>query len=869
MSFHGSAASGASSSYSNHAAAAAASSAAAAAAAAATANNEQPLAVEPKPLQLALDPENGSLLTAPLTHVLLTATDDLYSDLYNMAHGELNVVVTTGAAEAATDMEIAEDNNNNNNNTPAPATPAAAAAAAAAIIVPATKLERMSNLSFAQRRHELAWRLARHGKTLQHVAALTAAAATTDLSAVVQVSTAALQHARTAWVQADEAQDALYFFHAQLFPSRAAPHDVYGAADLMQQQQQPSAAAAVDAVTTTRGGAAWYDMCRDLQLLVDPYDTSLEASWSAQEVDERWQLAVRRKLVAGEVGWKMMQRQQQQQQQQQPVLWKVSLRGGLVRLTQGQGKRVVVNASSHDSSTATAATTATTTEDDYIYPIEALLTVIPSSQHHQQQQKQKQSPPPPEWTLLSLDVRVQPKTGEFNYQLETSNRQRYDLHRLASIAMSREEARARRAVQQQQQQQQQAQAKVKDENAMEIDNDNEESSPKTEEKDTMARPLRALFQVAHRFSLSWQLEVLSAQAQGLRRGVWAAAAGSNAINVMPVRFFDDSDDNDDDDDKNCILGVVSISFWKVDDAYGPPSLGDLSLQDGEEKQTNGNTATQQRHPLTDNKYRTESTSQLILSIRAEANAGLRVALSGASSILRTAATEPRARSTVEELLEAASNPFALSASDALLAATRLCADRKCYAVVQALQKSSILPSWIALSVEHGSIAIATRIKYYGIEMNASSSRAGSMPILFRLMCDARTGSFVPTFPRSLRLLRRLACNEIHASEPVAIRTASLPPNRRRAAGANTSGRCVRDAFAGLIRSMNALGYRTGVGGTWDDLDSQSSLLRHRAIQSACTDVKTSLVTCCAMSALFGLAPIAMASAVGLDATPDM
>jgi hypothetical protein len=67
-----------------------------------------------------------------------------------------------------------------------------------------TKRDRLSNLSFAQRRHEISWRLVQHGRGFQHVAVLTAAAATSDLASNVRVSSAA-------WVKADEAQDASCF----------------------------------------------------------------------------------------------------------------------------------------------------------------------------------------------------------------------------------------------------------------------------------------------------------------------------------------------------------------------------------------------------------------------------------------------------------------------------------------------------------------------------------------------------------------------------------------------------------------------------------------------------------------------------------
>jgi hypothetical protein len=756
------------------------------------------IAPPPPRLELSINPADGSLLAAPLTKVLLAATDDLYSDLYNAAHGELDV---TAAAQEG-------DNTNTNNNYEEEN----------AIATQQTKRERLSNLSFAQRRHELAWRLQQHGKSLQHVSALTAAAACTDLAQAVAVSTTALQHARTAWVQADEAQDALYFFHAQLFPARAPPHDVYGALDVQLAGQ-------------------WWDLPTDLRLSVDRFDTARESQWNRQEVDDRWHMAVRDKLLRGEVGWMRQQQQQQQQQQQihdqepsepsEPKpLWKVSLRGGIVKLTGGNPKTLG-------------------SDETISYPIEALLSVLSTEKD-------------PEWTLLSLEVRVQAKTGEFNHQLETSNRQRYDLHRLAALAMSREEARARR---------------IREQKKDDSDNDSDDNAPEQDvaghengkdmDSTSIARPLHALFQVAHTFSLSWQLEVLSAQAQALRRGVWAASE-SNSLYVTPVRFFDTPVQ-----DSNSMLGVVSISFWKVDDSYGPPSRGDLSSREANVNGENNDTNTHVKDMAGQRDY-TKVTNQLTLSIRAEPDKGVQVSLSGASGIMRAMSVQPHLASTVQELLEAVSNPFALSASDALLAATRLCAERKCHAVAKALQPNegkSILPDWILLTAERGSLAVSTRIKYRGLD-NTEKKDMG-MPILFRLVCDARTGSFVTTFPRSTLLLRKLASNDIESSEPMALRIASLPENRRRVIGASSSGRVVRDAFDGLTRSMNVLGQKAGVGGTWDNTDDRSVLLRERSIQSACADVRISLSKCCGMAALYGLAPLALGGATGLAAVADM
>ena len=46
--------------------------------------------ITPRRLELSLN-EDGSLQTAPLLSVLTAATDGLYSDLYNMAQGELEI----------------------------------------------------------------------------------------------------------------------------------------------------------------------------------------------------------------------------------------------------------------------------------------------------------------------------------------------------------------------------------------------------------------------------------------------------------------------------------------------------------------------------------------------------------------------------------------------------------------------------------------------------------------------------------------------------------------------------------------------------------------------------------------------------------
>jgi hypothetical protein len=699
------------------------------------------------------------------------------------------------------------------------------------VIAPATeeeeataskKRERMSNLSFAQRRHELSWRLAANGRALQHVAALTAAAAASDLAQVVKTSTTALMHTRKNWIAADEAQDALFFFHAQLFPGRSPPHDIHGAADLL--------------------SGKWWDLPRDLLLTTDRYETSIESTLSREEVDERWQLAVRDKLITGEVGW-----MRQNHQNAESSLWKVSLKGGIVRLTHGLPKRI-----EHENQP----------QQQLVYPIEALLTVLPSRQRLV-------------WTLLSVHVHVQAKTGEFNYQLETSNRQRYDLHRIAATAMTREEVRAAL-----QEQEQPTTTTTTDDSlapnredgtgpdgdiVMYGEEEKSKAVNRNGAKSTLppARPLNALFHTVHSFSLSWQLEVLSAQAQALRRGVWAAAAAADAssITVTPVQFFDDGSRD--------VLGLVSISFWKVDDTYGPPSMADLNIHDKENEFIPNNN---ENSTISKKKLPSNSSGQLTLSFRAESNIGIRVSLSGAQNIQSCVSQERQVQllATTRELLEAASNPFVLSASDALLAATKICAEWKCQAVMKVLQPDqdrSVLPPWISLAMENGNIAVAARISYHGVSIDPQEIHRKT--ILFRIICDARTGGFVVTFSRSMQLLRRLASNDIQASEPMSMRIAALPPNRRRAAGANSTGRIVRDSFDSLTRSLNMLGQRTGVGEHWDDIDDKSALLRRRSILTACSDVKSALSKCCGIAALYGLSPIAIAAATGLEAVPDL
>lgn len=726
--------------------------------------------IDPQRLELSLN-EDGSLQASTLSQVILAVTDALYNDIYSMVQGEIDVALPSAPVEddTATPEQHPETSH-------------------------LRKSERMANLSFVQRRHELAWRLAANAKRVQMASAVAAA----TIGPTVRVCTTALQHTRTAWIQADEAQDALYFFHNQfLFAGRAAPHDVYGAADLV-------------------GRGRWYDVPSDVQLKMVGRWTAAE-DWTRQETEQRWHLAVRNVLVRGEVGaWRRQQQQQQQQmdsseettkeqqQQQQPV-WKISLQGGIVKLTHGSPKRmedgkelypievlltVLPPEPSSEQNDAEASKNETTTTNDAADDSATIPAASKTNDENESSTSQSSSTTPYAWTLLSITVNVQPKTGEFDHQLTCSNRQRYDLHRLAVLALHRS-------------------------------------------RDTT--PLTTLFHLSNSFLLQWQLEVLSAQAQALRRGVWSAGSAAG-VHIESVVY----------DAAANTTGSMSIAFWSVDDTYGSPCL--VNVQTG--------AATTVR-----------ASQKLQLLIRADTTCGVQVALSGATL---ADAEHPE----TQLLLQATSNPLALSTSDALLAATKLCAERKCRAAVEALLGG--LPDWISLEHCGSSIAVAAIVHYHttAATMNGHASSvtgsSSSQPVLlFHIRCDLRTGTFVNTFPRSMDVLRRLASNDVAASTAMALRLAALPDSRRRTAGAHSTGRLVKEIMDAFLRSMNLLGRRVGVGGSWDDIDEQSSMLRKRAIQTACQDVRTALMDCCGVVALYGLVPLAYSTALGLDAVADL
>ncbi|KAL3796692.1 hypothetical protein HJC23_009992 [Cyclotella cryptica] len=880
--------------------------------------------------------ETGALATAPLSTVINAATNELYQDFYNLVHSDITIVSVSGGGDAPVSSG-AKSPSGKTEESPAPAAATAAAPATNEPHQISRKL-RMSALSFAQRRHELSRRLLLHTKSISHAYALCASSlpnshaallrsrrgAFPRLGATVEASSDALSYVRGAWNAQDEVQDALYFHHDGLWRSRGHAHDVLGALCVL-------GGAGWDAAVDGRGnengdgekdgrareGGYWPDFPTDVALAVDRYEISKEKGYGVKELRARLSSAVRRKLVLGEVGWFGSAAASAsdfnapldgetcyftRDTDGTPLPWRVTIEpgGGAIRLTYGMPRTVSTAEALRQQSMAHAQTHADTSDNakemsDHNqhnnlqqYPMEARLSVL------------SESPNAP-WKLLSLRVQCSPKTGESDHQLRMNKKQMFDLHRIGERVMIVEEAICK---------------KIAEKNQL-SENDDEKviTSP-----NVVPRPLLRLFEVTHAFALSMQLEMLSSQAEALRRGAWggfvgiptgkAAASASkdslgDGIAVSPAYFFDETQRHG----KNSPLAVMAVHFWSCDDRYGSPKVGDLSVTSHDENDTerskekmetssSASVSYSKINQRVDDNYLPESDrrgeKRLSLCIRAVPMVGLVVSLSGgsdvASSLIDAKSEQSNSVSqqnhhikrNLDKLLSSIQDPFQLSMSDALLAATVLCAERRCRSVVDALnrQKAKKNPSWIHLEVECGSILVAARITYPTIN-NSDSQSSRPYVVLFRLACDSRTGRYIPVFPRPASLLRLLACNDPSASETQSLRSAVAASSLLARSGVSAmgkqvdgaareaTGRIVRDSFDALARSIDTLGRRCGVGGDWNDVDKQSASLREKSADQACRDVMLSLMTCSCMSVVFGVAAIALKVACGVDPAADM
>ena len=838
--------------------------------------------------------EDGSLATAPLSTVINAATNEAYQDFYNLIHAEIPIVSASGdslqptntASAKSPGKEDATATTNNNNSTSNE-----------------VKKKRMSALSFAQRRHELTRRLFLHTKSISHIYALASSSLPNShaalhlktkpfprLGATVSTSSDALKYVREAWVSADEAQDALYYHHDGLWRSRSHAHDVYGALCVL-------------------CGGYWPDFPRDVALAVDRYEHSKEKGYSVEELRRRLACGVRRKLVCGEVGEfgccasggdlaEMNDLNNLNQRDTMALPWKVTMEsdGGAIRLTYGN-PRIISTAEALRQQSMMAEknddnnnNNNNTLDNLQQYPMEARLSILSEA---------TDAP----WKLLSLRVQCSPKTGESDHQLHMNKKQMFDLHRIGERVMIVEEAICKKK---ENEVDESTQSGQDTNNMMEV-----------EKKSIVPRPLLRLFEVTHSFALSMQIQMLSSQAEALRKGAWggfvgiptAASAGTttssnpgNGIAVSSAYFFDEEKRNKND--STSPIAVMAVHFWSCDDRYGSPKIGDVNssmhrvgrvdgMVPGEKIETASSTASISHSKLDtrpDDNFLPVSDhrgeKRLSLCIRAVPMVGLVVSLSGGSDYDASSNAQPgnssaedhHTKRNIDKLLSSIHDPFQLSMSDALLAATVLCAQRRCLSVVDALnrQKTNKLPSWIHLEVECGSITVAAKISYPS-ETESQSTRP--YVILFRLACDSRTGRYIPVFSRSASLLRQLACHDPLASDVQALRSAAAANHISRIGGSSgrqndgilreATGRIVRDAFEALTRSMDTLGRKCGVGGEWNDVDKQCASLREKSVDQSCRDVLISLMTCCGMSAVFGVGAIALKVTCGIDPAADM
>ena len=618
-------------------------------------------------------------------------------------------------------------------------------------------------------------------------------------------------------------------------------------------------------------------------------------------------------------------------------------------------------------------------DDDLIYPIEARVTILSEdppvantqeiehngiSTKNEQMNDNKNIIPSSRWILLSIQNNVQSGTGESDHQLVVSSSldiQKNALHRLCQRSMEDEEIKG----------------------AVKLLSLLHKKKKKSKKKNMSMkkgllppRPLMALFNTVRVYSLSLQMEILSAQAKALGRdgGPWGGNSSTGGgVEVSPVEFLrndnrkdnkkvetdsanvkrgkvintinDDVDDSDSDDENDFnnddggvepsihAMAILSVHFWSINNRHGGLRMGDLNHNliadncnfadnaDHKNQNTNQDNTTNNFNNNEDtNNYNNTSRAtaavamtavgRITLQIRAVPRNGLEISLSGGENVSRTllhfhhrldvkddttkknvegcftinttAAAAVAARQqqqnlhlkrNVRALIEAVSNPFKLSMGNAILAATTICAQGRCLAVVTALQqqqqRSNFLPSWLHVFAECGSISIAVSISYHDdvskdstydndngenddalVQQNCDGTATGNGKmsgnhkkrkrhednnnqscvrrprppvVVFRLSCDSRTGGFISTFPPTAPLLRSLACDDPLVKGEASRLTTSggrgtarvITPKGSSATTASTSyeptGRVTRDAFRSLERAIDSLARFAGLG----------------------------------------------------------
>ena len=617
--------------------------------------------------------------------------------------------------------------------------------------------ETLQSLSFAQRHFELSQCMAQHLKRVAHVTALTeyTTSPNNHWEAILESVQQTLRHVRVSWGAADEAQDALFFHHADLWKARSHCHDLYGALQTFLNGQ-------------------WTDLSHDLHLQQPPLQPSTNSKNNnkkknpSQECLAKVQSLVRTKLVH-ELSYK---------DDDTSVIWKRKKTSwDKIQLEQDQIVVKCVFGPKFQKKHA----------------MEVRLTVLSSV-----------------WTLLELHIQVQAKTGESHQSCHVQNTQMYTLHKLCTKALQHKPS--------------------------------QQSSS-----------LETLFQLCHDFLQSWQFQLLYSQAYSLSK------SKTNTLPTLTViqhiaKTNSKQDDSDDENEK--YLNEIILYFWSpMEERFASlwkPSIGPL------DSTLTSSHVTKTANNKNDDEDGMMDASRYCLHLVGVPNKGIQVYLTGAAYY---SSTDYYSKDDVTNVLQHIQNSQQISISHAILAATVICAKQKCQALVQYYNSSkhNNIP-WMSVSADGGTIVVSYQQK------NSTKTT-----VLFRVEVDSKTGNFIVTFPKSYTILYSLLPTNNTATSTT--KTANKKKQKQQQQQKGLTKRFIKDAVDGLVRSMEVLSKRVGVGvnpTTSKNKDEvEVMLLRERAMDSASVDVQKSLMICSAIAYTYGIGAISLAIASSVQVLPDM
>ena len=617
--------------------------------------------------------------------------------------------------------------------------------------------ETLQSLSFAQRHFELSQCMAQHLKRVAHVTALTeyTTSPNNHWEAILESVQQTLRHVRVSWGAADEAQDALFFHHADLWKARSHCHDLYGALQTFLNGQ-------------------WTDLSHDLHLQQPPLQPSTNSKNNnkkknpSQECLAKVQSLVRTKLVH-ELSYK---------DDDTSVIWKRKKTSwDKIQLEQDQIVVKCVFGPKFQKKHA----------------MEVRLTVLSSV-----------------WTLLELHIQVQAKTGESHQSCHVQNTQMYTLHKLCTKALQHKPS--------------------------------QQSSS-----------LETLFQLCHDFLQSWQFQLLYSQAYSLSK------SKTNTLPTLTViqhiaKTNSKQDDSDDENEK--YLNEIILYFWSpMEERFASlwkPSIGPL------DSTLTSSHVTKTANNKNDDEDGMMDASRYCLHLVGVPNKGIQVYLTGAAYY---SSTDYYSKDDVTNVLQHIQNSQQISISHAILAATVICAKQKCQALVQYYNSSkhNNIP-WMSVSADGGNIVVSYQ------QQNSTKTT-----VLFRVEVDSKTGNFIVTFPKSYTILYSLLPTNNTATSTT--KTANKKKQKQQQQQKGLTKRFIKDAVDGLVRSMEVLSKRVGVGvnpTTSKNKDEvEVMLLRERAMDSASVDVQKSLMICSAIAYTYGIGAISLAIASSVQVLPDM